>query len=178
MDAQSSIWIRAHQKLSNVDKKMLYAFIFSERTQTYWYQKHSLTPALITSINWDACEETMGRLQFGRKQWLIKYATSFCGIVRRELLRGNQDHDECPRCGTAESSRRVIKCKGMGTDITFALALKKLETAMTLIETAPDILQAIITRLKQWRRYGDHALPRFTNYNMWGTQHLVRNQAG
>jgi hypothetical protein len=38
--------------------------------QTYWHRKHSLTLSLITSINWDACEEAMGQLPFGHKRWL------------------------------------------------------------------------------------------------------------
>ncbi len=172
---QWSLWI-ANQKLTKIDKHKLYAFTFSERTTKYWHRKHSLTPELITSINWDACEEAMGRLPFGRKRWLIKHATGFCGVGRRELLRGNQDHDECPRCGSSESSRHVVECKGTGTDLTFTLALQKLETGLTEIDTAPHLLKAILTRLQQWRRHGDHALPRFTGYDQWGTQHAVREQ--
>ena len=154
----------------------MYAFTFSERTETYWHRKHSLTPELITSINWDACEAAMGQLPFGRKRWLIKHATGFCGVGCREFLRGNQSHDECPRCGESESSRHVVECKGTGTDLTFALALQKLETHLTVIDTAPPLLAALIKRLRQWRKFGDHALPKFHGFDQWGTQHAVREQ--
>jgi hypothetical protein len=142
-----SLWI-AKQKLAKVDKRQLYAFVFSETIENYWHRKHSLTPDLITSINWEACEEAMGRLPFGKKRWLIKHATGFCGVGRRGLLRGNQDHDDCPRCGFPESSRHVLECHGTGADATFALALQKLETGMISLETAPPITQAIISRLR------------------------------
>ena len=170
-----SVWI-AQKKLSTVDKKKLYAFTFSERTQQYWHRKSSLTPELITSINWEACAEAMGSLPFGKKRWLLKHATGFCGVGRRAFLRGNQDHDECPRCGESESSKHVVECKGTGADLTFTLAIQKLDISMTTLDTAPHIQKAILKRLNQWRKYGDKDLPRFRDYDMWGTQHAVQEQ--
>jgi hypothetical protein len=170
-----SLWIEG-KKLSTVDKQKLYAFAFAERTETYWHRKSSLTPELITSINWEACEVAMGSLPFGKKRWLLKHATGWCGVGRRELIRCNQDHDECPRCGESESTRHVVECKGTGADLTFALAVKKLETSMIVLDTAPHIQKAILKRIQQWRKFGDHALPRFTDFDMWGTQHAVKEQ--
>jgi hypothetical protein len=71
-----------------------------------------------------------------------------------------------------------VECKGTGADITFALALQKLETGLTEVDTAPHLLKAIITQLKQWRKRGNHSLPRFTGYDQWGTQHVAREQDG
>jgi hypothetical protein len=170
-----SLWI-ANEKLSRIDKKRLYAYTFSARTQTYWHRKHSLTPDLITSINWDACAEAMGRLPFGRRRWLLKHATGFCGVGHRELLRGNQSHDECPRCGLSESARHVVECKGTGADLTFSLAIQHLGSSLVVLETAPPIVAAILKRLRQWRQFGDHALPKFQGFDQWGTQHAVREQ--
>jgi hypothetical protein len=47
---------------------------------------------------------------------------------------------------------------------------------MLALDTAPHLVQAILTLLKQWRKYGDHALPRFMDHDRWGTQHAVREQ--
>ena len=69
-----------------------------------------------------------------------------------------------------------MECKGTGADATFALAVQKLETDMTAIDTAPHIVTAIIRRIQQWRKYGDRALPRFKDHDQWGTQHAVREQ--
>jgi hypothetical protein len=170
-----SLWIDK-KKLSKLDKSKLYEYVFAGRTIQYWHRKHSLTPALITSINWEACAEAMGKIPFRKKRWLIKHATGFCGVDRREFLRGNQSHNECPRCGLSESSRRVVECKGTGTDFTFSLALKKLATALTTMATAPHLSSAIILRLQQWWKHGDRKLPKFRNFDQWGTQHVVREQ--
>ena len=170
-----ALWID-QKKLSKVDKKKLYAFTFEERTRACWHRKSSLTPELITSTNWEACSAAMGRLPFGKKGWLVKHATGWCGVGRRELLRGNQDHADCPRCGQTETARHVVECKGTGADLTFSLAVKKLETDMTALETAPHITRAIIRRLQQWRKYGDRALPRFKDHDQWGTRHAVKEQ--
>jgi hypothetical protein len=113
-----------------------------------WQKKHNLIPRLITSINWEACEDAMGRLPFGKKRWLLKHATWFCGVGRREFLRGNQDHSECPCCGDPnESTRDVVECKGTGADVTFTLAVQKLEANLTTLNTAPPIITAIMLRI-------------------------------
>ena len=49
----------------------------------------------------------------------------------------NQDHDKCPRCGESESAQHVVECKGTGVDVTFALAVKKLDIHMTSLDAAP-----------------------------------------
>ena len=170
-----ALWID-HKKLSMVDKQKIYAYTFGPRTQQYWHRKHSLTPDLIQSINWEACSMAMSRLPFGKKRWLLKHATGWCGVGRREQLRGNQDYDDCPRCGEPETARHVVDCHGTGADKTFLLAITKLETDLTVLETAPHITTAIIQRLKQWKKFGDRPLPRFTAYDLWGTQHAVREQ--
>jgi hypothetical protein len=81
-----------------------------------------------------------------------------------------------PRCGQTETARHVVECKGTGADLTFSLAVKKLETDMTALETAPHITRAITRRLQQWRKHGDRALPRFKDHDQWGTRHAVKEQ--
>jgi hypothetical protein len=103
-------------------------------------------------------------------------ATGFCGVGRREPIRGNQTHDECPRCGYTETPQHVLECTGTGANSTFELAVAKLETGMTLLETAPRIRSAITKRIRQWRKHGDRALPSFTDHDQWGTQHAISAQ--
>ncbi len=145
-----SIWIDG-KKLAKVDKERVYEYVFSPLTKAYWQKKHSLTPSLITSINWEACEDAMGRLPFGKKRWLLKHATGFGGVGRREFLRGNQDHADCPRCGDPnESTRHVVECKVTGADLTFTLVFQNLTAHLTKIETTPLIIIAILTRIRQF----------------------------
>jgi hypothetical protein len=35
---------------------------------------------------------------------------------------------------------------------------------------------AILKRLRQWRKFGDGALPKFHGFDQWGAQHAVRDQ--
>jgi hypothetical protein len=171
-----SLWIDG-KKLSTIDKDRVYAYTFAPLTEAYWQKKHSLTPILIKSINWEACEEAMGRLPFGRKRWLLKHATGFCGVGRRELTRRNQDHSDCPRCGDInETARHVVECKGTGADLIFELATQKLEAHLTTIDTAPTIITAIMTRIRQWRKYGDNHLPRLRQRDLYGSHHATDEQ--
>jgi hypothetical protein len=171
-----SSWM-ANEKLSQINRKKLCAFsTFSKRTQTCWHSEHSLTPALITSINWGACKVAMAQLPFSRKRWLIKHTTGFCGVGHRKFLRGNQSHANCPRCGLSESSRHVFECKGTGAELTFALALKKLGIHLTVIERAPTMQSALLKRIKQWQKFGDRALLKFNGFDQWGAQHAARKQ--
>jgi hypothetical protein len=172
---QWSLWIE-QKKLSKVDKTELYTYAYAARTEKYWHRKHSLTPELISAINWEACAGALSRLPFGKKRWLLKHATGWCGVGRREKLRGNWDHDECPRCGDSETTQHVVECKGTGADLTFDLAVKNFENQMIILETAPHITKAITKRIQQWRKFGDRALPPFTDFDMWGTRQAVLDQ--
>jgi hypothetical protein len=69
-----------------------------------------------------------------------------------------------------------VECKGTRTDLTFSLAIKELETALTVLETAPSITHSIIKRVQQWRKFGDIALQRCTDHDQWGTQQAVKKQ--
>jgi hypothetical protein len=75
------------------------------------HRKDSVTPELITSINWEACVVAMCILPLGKRRWL--HATGSWQLLR----------DECPWCRDSESSRHVVECKVTGTDSLFALAV-------------------------------------------------------
>jgi hypothetical protein len=103
-----SVWIEG-KKLTKMDKQALYHYCFSKRTKAYWSKKHHLTAELITNINWDACQQALNKLPFGKRRWLLKHATGFCGVGKMEEMRGNQDHAECPSCGQFEDAIHVAR---------------------------------------------------------------------
>ena len=154
-DENWSVWIEG-KKLSYLNKQQLYAYTFSARTTAYWHRKHSLPPELITSIHWDACATAMSKLPFGKKRWLLKHATGFCGVGKMELRRGNQDHDECPRCRQSEDVVHVLTCRGTGADLAFTTSLQKLDAHMRQIKTAPEIRQVVLKRIRHWRLHQHH----------------------
>jgi hypothetical protein len=100
----------------------------------------------------------MSKLPFGRRRWLLKHATGFCGVGKMELVRGNQDHAECPRCGAFEDTTHVLTCKDPCTEIVYITALQKLDTHMRTIHTAPELRLTLLRRLKHWRKHG-HLVP-------------------
>jgi hypothetical protein len=177
-----SVWVEG-KKLTKVDKHALYDYAFSSRTKAYWSKNHHLTAELITSINWDACQQSLKKLPFGKRRWLLKHATGFCGVGKMEQTRGNQDHDECPRCGKQEDAPHVVRCKGTGTDAIFEVAVQKVEIHMSEKFTAPDIITAIGKRIRQWRKYSDAQtidqvtpLPKYRQRDIFGTKHAVEEQ--
>lgn len=100
-----------------------------------------------------------------------------------EKLRGNKDHDECPRCGKIEDAPHVVRCKGTGTDAIFEVAVSKLEITMGDRFTAPGIAAAIGKRIRQWRKHStediiDQAtpLPRYYRNDEFGTKEAVMEQ--
>ena len=64
----------------------------------------------------------------------------------------------------------MVECKGTG------LAGKKLETSLSVLDTAPHIQKAILKRVQQWRKFGNHDLPGFPDFDRWVTQHAVEEQ--
>jgi hypothetical protein len=96
---------------------------------------------------------------------------------------GNQDNDDCPRCGQPEDTPHVIRCQGKETEITFEIAIQKLEVHLCDTFTAPEIKHALDTRIRQWRQKSsleviDQAtqLPAYSRTDAFGTQQAVEAQ--
>jgi hypothetical protein len=73
-----------------------------------------------------------------------------------EFRRGNQDHDECPRCSQPEDVVHVLTCRGTGADLAFTTSLQKLDAHMRKITTAPEIRQVVLKRIRHWRLHQHH----------------------
>jgi hypothetical protein len=69
-----------------------------------------------------------------------------------------------------------VECKGTGANLTFTLANQKMEMHLTTLDTARPIATAIITRLRQWRKYGDHHLPPRWQQDIHGSHQAVYEQ--
>jgi hypothetical protein len=86
-DENCSVWIGG--VVASGQNQTLCVHFFCSYQAGYWHRKHSLNPELIKAINWDACAEAMSKLPFGKRWWLLKHATGFCGVGKMELRRGN-----------------------------------------------------------------------------------------
>ena len=74
------------KKLTKVDKQALHDCVFSQSTKAHWSRKHCLGTEMIASVNWDACQKLLNKLPFGKRRWLLKHATGFCGVGKMEKL--------------------------------------------------------------------------------------------
>jgi hypothetical protein len=162
-DESWSVWIKG-KKLTKIDKQAMCDHTFSQRSKDCWSRKHHLTHEMIANINWEACKISLNKLPFGERRWLLKHATGFCGVGKMEKLRGNKDHNVCPRCGMTEDAPHIVRCQGAGTDVMFEAAASKLELAMGDKFTAPEIVTVIGKRTRQWQKLSksdiiDHATP-------------------
>jgi hypothetical protein len=70
----------------------------------------------------------------------------------------------------------VVKCKGIGADIIFTLAVQKLEANLSTLNTAPPIIAAIMTSIWQWQKHGENHLPRLRQWDIYGSHHAVESQ--
>jgi hypothetical protein len=70
----------------------------------------------------------------------------------------------------------VVECKGIGADITFTLAMQKLQANLTALDTAPPIITAIMMRIRQWRKHGNNHLPCLRQWDIYGSHHAVESQ--
>jgi hypothetical protein len=93
-----------------------------------------------------------------------------------KLQRGNQDHDDCPRCGQSEDTVHVLICQDKGAAHSFTMALQKLDTHMRALTTAPEIRTAILQRLQHWRRVQHFLPPSVPPLDLFGVRAAVLEQ--
>ncbi len=70
-----------------------------------------------------------------------------------ELLRGHQDHDNCPRCQEEEeTTRHVLQCQDPRATETWEMQINKLTEWFNKKDTPADLQFAILRRINQWRK--------------------------
>ena len=87
-----------------------------------------------------------------------------------EFKCGNQDHEECPRCGETEDTIHVLTCRDERAALTFTIALQKLDAHMRTIYTAPETRLADLQQVSAWRQYqhwAEHPDPTKDDFSIW-----------
>ncbi|HEY9817588.1 MAG TPA: hypothetical protein V6D20_17545 [Candidatus Obscuribacterales bacterium] len=99
-------------KLSRLHIPEIYAQIYKPALE-YWEKKHGITPDLWALIDQQATiKRAMKRTPLGKQRWLLKHTTGHCAVGKMELIRGHQDHSNCPWCGEEnEITLHVLTCK-------------------------------------------------------------------
>jgi hypothetical protein len=138
------------RKLSHLNYKKLYAYLWAGKTMNYWAIKHDIDIDKAIEIDWDACGKAIKTLFFAKKRRTIKHATGFFGTGSKMLQWKFQDHDKCPLCDQRETAKHILKCTDNRAKKIWNESLEKLREWMEKNKTHPHITACVITRLREW----------------------------
>ena len=83
-----------------------------------------------------------------------------------------QDHEECPRCPEKrDTAQHILRCPATSTNLIWECSMTKLQLWMETTNTMPELQEAIITRLRQWKGLT-------TRNPAWTTQNGLRHAVG
>ena len=130
----------------------LYNAIYEESVMDFWAKKSNLHREAIRRIDWVLCGEAFRKLSIPRQRRVTKQASGLMACGRMMKLWGLQDHEECPRCPEPrEVAQHVLDCPVPSTTIIWDLSMTKLRHWMETKHTMPELQEAIITWLRQWK---------------------------
>ena len=164
----------ADEKIGRFDKRKLYDAIYQEDVMTYWAKKAHLHREAIRRIDWELCGKAFANLTIPKQRRVSKQATGLMACGRMMKLWGFQDHSECPRCPeTNETAQHVLSCPAPTTTLPWERSMMQLQLWMETTNTMPELREAIITRLRQWKGLTTHN-PSWTTTH--GLRHAVSHQ--
>jgi predicted amidophosphoribosyltransferase len=101
----------------------------------------------------------MQNLPINKRHHIVKHTSGWCAVgkmAKRWRLRPN---DHCPRCGQPEATKHVWRCRDPEALKTWTRSVEVLTRALSRLEMAPNIIQAIQDILLSWKYHDD--LPLF-----------------
>ncbi len=104
-----SIWLGDIKLVKNLHSN-LYNFVHSEEAESYWTAKQRITPAQVSSINWEAIKGTMSQEKRRRRVYISKHAVGICGVGKFLLRWKESQTTACPRCGALADEPHVWIC--------------------------------------------------------------------
>jgi hypothetical protein len=167
-----SLWI-GPRKLSTWDRNALYNHAQATDILAHWSKRRRIPPNLISSINWEACEDAIKRLGLNRSLWVPKWLAGYAPVGKVMQRYKFQTHAECPRCSQFEDTLHVLKCQAPRAVAQWEASLAILDAWLIQSDTMPDIRHAIISRLTAWKT---DAAPTASTYTWPGINDLVHSQ--
>jgi len=145
------IW-NGDQKVVDPSTDNLYGLIQNPITHQWWIRNGHISQQAHDSIDWMATEQFMRKLPANRRRWVTKTASENCGVGTTLVQWKMQKDAICPRCGNPqETTKHVTRCSGHGADAVFHEALSKVDKYLQRTDTRPDLHDAILHCLKQWK---------------------------
>ena len=162
----------ADGKIGWFDKRKLYNAIYEEDVMTYWAKKANLHREAIRGIDWELCGEAFTKLTIPKQRRVTKQATGLMSCGRMMKLWDFQDHSECPRCPEInETAQHILSCPAPTTTLVWERSMMSLQLSMETTNTMPELREAIITQLRQWKGLT-------TQNPSWTTTHGLRHAVG
>ena len=153
-----TIWYQNQPVVKNI-YSTIYEIVHSEEARSYWAKKDKTETHCLDFVNWEAIGAAMKNTPLPKKLFISKQTVGMCGVGKYMKLWKQRDSDKCPRCNEPEDASHVLKCSGEGANDIWTKALKKLEDWMLESQTDPDIQEAVIHSLNQWRYPSRSASP-------------------
>jgi hypothetical protein len=149
-DEGFQVWL-GDRKLSSHKPSVFFDHIHG-KTILNWHASHHRFPACYARrIDWDVCAAALKRLPLGRRRWVSKHTSGFCGVGSMLVKWKEQPTSDCPRCGEHENARHVWTCQEPAVYFVWALLMSAFSKWLESVHTAKDVTYWIIQRLTEWR---------------------------
>ena len=158
-----SLW-HNDSKLASPNYKTLYSIIQDKSTIIYWERHNRYPKEIKDEIDWEASADGLTSLPRARRRWVTKHASENCGVGSTLVKWKKQSDAKCPCCNQDhEDTTHVLQCSAAGAAELWETNMGKMQQKLLSMDTRPHLLEAIMSRLNQWRRNQP-----FTNESYWG----------
>ena len=135
-------------KQTRFHKRRIYDYLTQPTITNYWSKKWNYPTT--ASIDWPSLESTIATLPSNQQRRISKHTSGHFGCGTKLLQWGHQDHDLCPICNHTEDLKHILLCPHPRSQLTWQLALSKLEAGLKTIHTDPNLIHPLITALQSW----------------------------
>lgn len=95
------------RKIAKNVVRQIYNHVSCKRMRHFW-NRHNRTPKhLFSDVAWEAIAGAMKLTKPGRRQWITKHATGFCGVNSTLVVWKDKEDPACVRCGQEETTVHV-----------------------------------------------------------------------
>ena len=141
-------------KQTRFHKQRIYDFITQPTITEYWSKKWNYPTN--AAIDWPSLASTIQSLPPSQQRRISKHTSGHFGCGTKLLQWDHQDHDLCPMCNHTEDHNHILLCPHPRSQLTWHLALSKLEISLKSIHTDPHLIRPLITALQSWH---SHIIP-------------------
>ena len=120
------------------------------KVMNYWQHKGKK----VEDPNFDAkaFRHTSRNMKLGLARWAAKWHSGICGVGKWLERWKEQEHSKCPRClQSGETVEHVLQCQHEDATQVWNSGLEELRMWILSNNAIPELAEALILRLAQWR---------------------------